>query len=205
MLYSYDRHHPSVHPTVYMAPGCRVIGDVVIEEDSSVWFNAVLRGDLAPIRIGKRCNIQDLAVGHVNRDQPLIIEDDVSVGHSAIVHACTIRRGALIGMGAIVMSGAEVGEYALVGAGAVVTENMTVPPRTLVLGVPAKVVRTLDEKDIEQLRRTTGNYVQKGKEFMQTSVPAEERAAAPIAGPERGMEYEPEQQTEKRGRDGESS
>lgn len=167
MLHPFDGTTPDVHPSVYMAPGSQIVGDVTIGEESSIWFNAVLRGDLAPIRIGRRCNIQDLVVGHVNTGQPLVVEDDVSVGHSAIIHGCTIRRGALIGMGAMVLNGAEIGEYALVGAGAVVTEGMVVPPRTLVLGVPGKVVRELDERDLERLRQTTDSYVLKGRQFLQ--------------------------------------
>jgi len=150
---------------VYVADGARLIGDVDIGEDSSIWFNAVLRGDLAPIRIGSRCNIQDNAVGHVNANQPLVLEDDVSVGHSAIIHGCTIHRGALIGMGAIVLNGAAVGEYTLVGAGSVVTENTVLPPYTLCLGTPAKPVRELGERDLERLRRTTAGYVLKGREY----------------------------------------
>src|SRR5690606_29650802 len=114
----------------------------------------------------ERCNLQDNVVGHVNTDQPLILEDDVSVGHSAIVHGCTIRRGALIGMGAIILNGAEVGEYALIGAGSVVTEGTIIPPRTLALGTPAKVIRELTEQDLERLRRTTNSYVEKGKEYL---------------------------------------
>ena len=166
MLVPFQGQTPNVHHTVYLAPGSQIVGDVRIGAHSSVWFNAVLRGDLAPIRIGDRCNIQDNAVGHVNTGQPLVIEDDVSVGHSAIVHGCTIRRGALIGMGAIVLNGAEIGEYALIGAGAVVTENTVIPPRTLALGTPAQVVRELDEQDLERLRRTTDSYVEKGRQYM---------------------------------------
>lgn len=166
MVYDFDGIRPDVHPTVFQAAGSRIIGDVTVGESSSIWFNAVLRGDLAPIRIGNRCNIQDNAVGHVNAGQPLIVEDDVSVGHSAIIHGCTIRRGALIGMGAIVLNGAEIGEYALIGAGAVVTEGTVIPPRTLALGIPAKPVRELTEQDLEEIRRTTNSYVEKGRQFM---------------------------------------
>lgn len=164
MLYEYKGKKPLVDPTAFIAEGAKVVGDVVIGKESSIWYNAVLRGDLAPITIGSRVNIQDDCIGHVNTDQPLIVEDDVSVGHGAIIHGCRIGRGTLIGMGAIVLNGAEIGEYALIGAGALVTENKNIPPRTLVLGTPARVVRELTEKDLERMRRTMESYVEKGQE-----------------------------------------
>ncbi|RIE04666.1 gamma carbonic anhydrase family protein [Cohnella faecalis] len=157
---------PRLGTGVFVADGAKIVGDVEIGACSSIWFNAVLRGDLAPIIIGKESNIQDGVVGHVNRDQPLIIEDGVSVGHSAIVHGCRIGKGTLIGMGAIVLSGAEIGEYALVGAGSLITERQVIPPYTLCLGSPAKVVRELTERDLEQLKRTADSYVTKGKQYL---------------------------------------
>jgi len=156
---------PRVAPGVYVAEGAKIVGDVTIGENSSVWFNAVLRGDLAPIVIGSGCNIQDGVVGHVNVNQPLILEDGVSVGHAAIIHGCTIGKGTLIGMGAIVLNGADIGEYALVGAGAIVTENQVIPPYTLVLGTPAKVVRQLTEQDLLRMKNTAEGYVSKGKQY----------------------------------------
>ncbi|WP_145158491.1 MULTISPECIES: gamma carbonic anhydrase family protein [Paenibacillus] len=165
MLLPYGQHLPKIHPSVYVAEGAKIVGDVQIGQQSSVWFNAVLRGDMAPIVIGDRCNIQDGAVGHVNTDEPLVLEDDVSVGHAAIVHGCTIGKGTLIGMGAIVLNGAEIGEYALIGAGSIVTENKKIPPYTLSLGSPARVVRELTEEDLRRMYRTTQNYVDKGKEY----------------------------------------
>jgi carbonic anhydrase/acetyltransferase-like protein (isoleucine patch superfamily) len=119
----------------------KIVGDVTIGAGNTIWFNAVLRGDLAPIVIGEHCNIQDGVIGHVNSDQPLIVGDGVSVGHAAIIHGCKIGKGTLIGMGAIVLNGADIGEYALVGAGALVTENQVIPPGTLCLGSPVRVVR----------------------------------------------------------------
>ncbi|WP_397326752.1 gamma carbonic anhydrase family protein [Paenibacillus sabuli] len=162
----FQGHYPKLlDDSVYIAEGARIIGDVTIDASSTVWFNAVLRGDLAPIVIGKRCNIQDNAVGHVNAGQPLILADECSVGHTAIVHGCTVGRGTLIGMGAIVMSGAEIGEYALIGAGSVVTENKRIPPYTLAVGSPARVVRELTEQDLLRMKQTTENYVTKGREY----------------------------------------
>ncbi|EGL16005.1 MULTISPECIES: gamma carbonic anhydrase family protein [Paenibacillus] len=165
MLHPFKGLFPAIASSVYIAPGVQIIGDVSVGEDSTIWFNAVLRGDLAPIRIGNRCNIQDGCIGHVNMDQPLILEDDVSVGHGALIHGCRIGRGTLIGMGAIVLNGAEIGEYALVGAGSLVTEGTILPAYTLSLGTPAKVVRELTPQDLERMKRTTDNYVSKGREY----------------------------------------
>lgn len=165
MLLPYNKIVPAVHESCYVAEGAKLIGDVSIGEKSTVWFNAVLRGDLAPIRIGHSCNVQDGVVGHVNTDQPLILGDEVSVGHSAIIHGCTIGRGTLIGMGAIVLNGADVGEYALIGAGSIVTENKKIPSYTLSIGTPARVVRELTEDDLLRMRRTMESYVTKGIEY----------------------------------------
>lgn len=158
---------PTIHSSVFTAEGAKIIGDVTIGKQSTIWFNAVLRGDLAPIVIGEACNIQDGVVGHVNANQPLLVEDEVSVGHSAIIHGCSIGKGSLIGMGAIVLNGAKLGEYALIGAGSVVTENKVIPPYTLSLGTPAKVIRELTEEDLLRMKRTMEGYVEKGKEYRQ--------------------------------------
>ncbi len=136
-------------------------------EGCTIWYNAVLRGDLAPIRIGSRSNIQDGCIGHVNLDQPLLVEDEVSVGHGAIIHGCHIGKGTLIGMGAIVLNGAETGEYALIGAGSLVTENTKIPAYTLSLGTPSRVVRELTEEDLLRMKRTMESYVNKGWEYRQ--------------------------------------
>ncbi|MGZ9584057.1 gamma carbonic anhydrase family protein [Paenibacillus marinisediminis] len=165
MFIPYQGIIPRAHQSVYIADGAKIIGDVEIGSESTIWFNAVLRGDLAPIRIGQCVNIQDGAIGHVNTDQPLIVQDRVSVGHGAIIHGCQIGKGTLIGMGAIVLNGADIGEYALVGAGSVVTENKKIPAYTLSLGSPARVVRELTDDDIERMKRTTDSYVVKGKEY----------------------------------------
>lgn len=167
MLYPYKGVTPNVAEDVYIAQGVHIIGDVQIGQGSSIWYNAVLRGDLAPIQIGSGSNIQDACVGHVNIDQPLIVGDGVSVGHGAIIHGCQIGNGTLIGMGAIVLNGAQIGEYALIGAGSIVTENMVIPPYTLALGSPARVVRQLTETDLERMKRTADSYVIKGREYRQ--------------------------------------
>lgn len=165
MLIGYNGKMPQLDPSVYVAEGAKIIGDVQVGLDSSIWFNAVLRGDLAPIIIGSGCNIQDGTVGHVNKNQPLIVSDDVSVGHAAVIHGCSIGKGTLIGMGAIILNGAEIGEYALVGAGSIVTENKKIPPYTLSLGSPARVVRELTDDDLKRMVLTAQGYVTKGKEY----------------------------------------
>ncbi|WHX47357.1 gamma carbonic anhydrase family protein [Paenibacillus woosongensis] len=165
MLLNYRGKRPALDASVFIAEGAKLIGDVTVGKDSSVWFNAVLRGDLAEIRIGERTNLQDGVIGHVNTGQPLIVENDVSVGHAAIIHGCHIGRGTLIGMGAIILNGAAIGEYALIGAGSLVTENTVIPAYTLALGSPARVVRELTEADLQRMKLTTDSYVVKGKEY----------------------------------------
>ncbi|MEX2460803.1 MAG: gamma carbonic anhydrase family protein [Paenibacillaceae bacterium] len=165
MLHSYKGVFPNIKSNVYLAEGVQIIGDVTIQDDASIWYNTVLRGDLAPIYIGNKTNIQDGSVGHVNMNQPLWIEDEVSVGHGVIVHGCRIAKGCLIGMGAILLNGAEIGEYALIGAGSIVTENQKIPPYTLSFGSPAKVVRELTEQDLLRMKTTMENYVVKGMEY----------------------------------------
>ncbi|WP_438445624.1 gamma carbonic anhydrase family protein [Gorillibacterium sp. sgz5001074] len=165
MWIPYQGKLPQVDETAFIADGVKLIGDVIIQAEASVWFNSVLRGDLAPVIIGKRTNIQDGSIGHVNEGQPLIVEDEVSVGHGAIIHGCRIGKGTLIAMGAIILNGAEIGEYALVGAGSLVAEKHKIPPYTLALGTPAKVVRELTEADLERMRRTTESYILRGREY----------------------------------------
>jgi len=132
---------PTIHPTAFIAKGAVVVGDVHLEEESSVWYTAVLRGDINQIKIGKRSNIQDGCVIHLENDSPCIVGDDVTVGHRAILHGCTVEDAALIGMGAIVLNGAIIKKGAIVAAGAVVKEGMIVPENTLVAGVPAKIIK----------------------------------------------------------------
>ena len=166
MLHPFNQKTPHIHETVFLAHGIHIIGDVSIDEHSSVWYNTLLRGDLAPIVIGKRTNLQDGTIGHVNTDTPLLVGDDVSVGHGCIIHGCQIGNGSLIGMGTILLNGADIGEYALIGAGSLVTEGKKIPPYTLSLGSPAKVIRELTDADLARMQRTTESYVQKGVEYL---------------------------------------
>lgn len=151
---------PVIDPTVYVDPGAQIIGDVVIGAHSSVWCNAVVRGDVNVIRIGARTNVQDLAMLHVTRrTAPLSIGDEVTIGHAAILHGCTVKNRCLIGMGAIVMDGAVIGEESIVGAGALVTEGTVIPPRSLAVGAPAAVRRALRAEEIAFLAESAANYV----------------------------------------------
>ncbi len=157
-------HHgvsPKIDPTAYLAEGVVVIGDVIIGADSSLWPHTVLRGDVFHIRVGNRTNIQDLSVGHVTDGTwPLLIEDDVTVGHRVVLHGCHIQSRCLIGMGSIIMDGAVVGEEAMIGAGSLVTPGTVIPPRTLAVGSPAKVKRDLSPEEINFLSLSAANYVQ---------------------------------------------
>jgi carbonic anhydrase/acetyltransferase-like protein (isoleucine patch superfamily) len=163
VILEFRGRYPKVDPTAFVAENATVIGDVEIGPGANIWFNCVVRGDQNYIRIGSNCSIQDASILHVEEELPLIIEDEVAFGHRVIAHACTIRRGSLIGIGAIVLNGAEIGEESIVGAGSLVTPNTVVPPRTLVIGNPAKPVRSLKEKDFELIRRTIRNYQGLGK------------------------------------------
>ncbi len=161
MIHHYENIYPQIADSAFVAKNATVIGDVIIGEDSSIWFKTVIRGDVAPTRIGNRVNIQDLSLVHQSPDLPVTIEDDVTVGHQVTLHACTIREHALIGMGSIILDGAEIGEHAFIGAGSLVSPGTTIPPNTLAFGRPARVVRTLTEKDIEEMKRIQKSYVDK--------------------------------------------
>lgn len=148
MVLPFKNKKPNIHPTAFIAPGAHVIGDVTLAKGASVWFTAVLRGDLNAIRVGEDTNIQDGCVLHVDRDKPCILKRGIILGHQATAHACVIEDGVLVGIGARILSGARVGKFSLIGAGAVVRENAVIPERSLVLGVPGKVIRRLTPKEI---------------------------------------------------------
>ncbi|MCA9510108.1 MAG: gamma carbonic anhydrase family protein [Myxococcales bacterium] len=152
---------PRIDPSVWVAPGAVVVGDVEIGADSSVWYAAVVRGDVERVRIGARSNVQDGAVVHVTRDRfAAHIGDEVTVGHRAVVHGCTVEDGALIGIGAVVLDGARVGEGALVAAGALVTPGSVIEPHTVALGAPARSVRALGDDERREQRERTLSYVE---------------------------------------------
>lgn len=155
-------HHgvmPRIHPSVYIAEGALVIGDVEIGADASIWFHAILRGDINGIRIGERTNVQDGSVLHVTHEYMVVLGSDITIGHRAILHGCTVHEECLIGMGSIVLDNARVGPSAMVAAGAVVRENFVVPEGTLAAGVPARIIRDLTPEERELLRASAGRYV----------------------------------------------
>lgn len=161
----YEGARAEIDPTVFLADGVRIVGDVVIRADSSIWYNTVIRGDVHYVRIGRGTNIQDLSMLHVTHDtHPLVIGDEVTVGHKATLHGCTVESRTLVGMGAIVLDGAVVEENAMVAAGAVVPPGMRVPSGTLVAGVPAKVIRELTEAELANFRPSAERYIRYARE-----------------------------------------
>lgn len=159
-ILEYMGKKPKIHPSCFLCEGVRIIGDVEIGADSSVWFNTVIRGDAHYIRIGERTNIQDMSMLHVTRDYfPTTIGDDVTIGHSVSLHGATLKNGCMIGIGAVVLDGATIGERAVVAAGAVVKEGFEVPPATLAAGVPAKIIRDLNEEDLRKYAEPSINYL----------------------------------------------
>jgi len=159
MILSFRRAYPVIHPTAFVAPGADVIGRVRLAKSSSVWFGCVLRGDVNRIDIGEATNIQDGSILHVDDDHPCLIADHVHVGHHVNLHGCRVERGAMIGIGAIVLSGARVGSGAIIGAGSVVLEGTRIPPRMLAVGAPARVVRPVTAMDLAYIRRWVAKYV----------------------------------------------
>lgn len=156
-----------VDPTAYIARGAIVLGDVTIGAQSSIWFNAVVRGDTEAIRIGSQTNVQDLCVLHADAGFPCVLGDRVTVGHSAVVHGATVEDECMIGMSAVVMNGAKIGKGSLIAVGAVVTEGTVVPPGSLVMGVPGKVCREVTEANRERIVHAALHYVEQAKKFQE--------------------------------------
>ncbi len=155
-LLTYKDHKPVLGEGVFVAPGAHVIGDVTIGDRSSVWFCAVVRGDMDKIVIGAESNLQDNVTVHVDKGGPTFIGSQVTIGHNVVLHGCTVEDGALIGMGSVILNGAVIGKDSLVAAGSLITPGSKIPPRSLVMGSPGKVVRTLTE---EQIPRADGMYL----------------------------------------------
>ncbi len=166
----YEGKNPRFGDRVFVAENAAVIGDVEIGNDCSIWYGTTVRGDAHFIRIGSRTNVQDNCSIHATTNTwPTVIAEEVTIGHGAIVHGCTIRKGALIGMGSRVLDGAVVGECALVGAGALVPEGMHVPPRTLAVGVPARVKRPLTDEELARLDLSWRHYVENKEKYLTSS------------------------------------
>jgi carbonic anhydrase/acetyltransferase-like protein (isoleucine patch superfamily) len=168
MLRPHKGRHPRVHPTAFVDPSAQVIGDVEIGESSGVWMNAVLRGDVHQIRMGARSNVQDGTIVHVmTGTHPTTIGDEVTIGHGAIVHGCTLGSRILVGMGAILLNGVVVGDDSIVAAGSLLPEGMAVPPRSLVMGSPGQIRRTLAEDEVTSIREYADRYVTYRLGYMQ--------------------------------------
>ena len=171
MIIEYNGISPTIDETAYVQRSAQVIGDVHVGPESSIWFNSVIRGDVCYVRIGERVNIQDNATIHVfSGGIPTILGEGVSIAHNVVVHACTIGCFTLVGIGAIVLDGCEIGSECLVGAGAVVTPRTVVPPRSLILGNPGKVVSALNDKEIDSLHRSANNYVRFSREYREQGI-----------------------------------
>lgn len=167
MIRAFQGILPKIGQSCFIEETAVVIGDVVMGEACSVWFHAVIRGDVNYIRIGDRTNVQDLSVLHVTHDTaPLVIGSDVTIGHHVVLHGCTIHDRVLVGMGAIIMDGAVIGEDSIVGAGALVTERTVVPPKSLVLGAPARVKRPVTENELAWIKESAQNYITYARQYL---------------------------------------
>lgn len=168
-LIPFENHFPQVSKTAWVAPTAVIIGDVTIGEHSSIWFGTVLRGDMHSIRVGSSTNLQDMVVVHVTYEKhPTHIGSFVTVGHRAIIHGCHIEDGCLIGMGAIIMDGVSIGEESLIAAGTLIPPGKVIPPRSLVMGTPSRVIRTLDTEEIDSIRRNGNLYIDFMKRYQAT-------------------------------------
>jgi carbonic anhydrase/acetyltransferase-like protein (isoleucine patch superfamily) len=164
-IYRLGEREPSIHPDAWVAPSADLIGSIVLERDASVWFHVTMRGDNEPIRIGVGSNVQESCVLHTDPGHPLEVGEGVTVGHQAMLHGCTIGDGSLVGIQAIVLNDARIGAECLIGAGALVAEGKEIPPRSVVLGSPGRVVRTLTDEQVAALRDSAARYVARAKLF----------------------------------------
>ncbi len=164
-ILEFNGKKPNIHPSCYVAPNATIIGDVTLGEESSVWPNAVIRGDVNKIAIGARTSVQDNCVVHVTRKNPTVIGDEVIMGHSAIAHACTVGNHVLIGMGAAVLDKASIGDWVIVAAGAVVTEKAVIPSKSLVAGIPAKVIKSLSPQHMERIKLGAEAYIDLSRKY----------------------------------------
>jgi len=166
MIFQIDKHKPKFNDTNFIAPNATVIGQVTLEEDASVWFNVVIRGDNDPIIIGKKSNIQDGSILHTDLGAPLNIGEGVTVGHKVMLHGCTISENCLIGINTTILNHAVIGKNSIVGANSLITEGKEYPENTLIMGSPAKSIRQLREAEIMMINMSSEHYVENGKRFM---------------------------------------
>jgi carbonic anhydrase/acetyltransferase-like protein (isoleucine patch superfamily) len=164
-VYKLGEHTPKIHDSAWIAASAEVIGRVTLAEGASVWFGAIVRGDVEDIRIGRNSNIQDNSVLHADTGQPLVIGENVTVGHHVMLHGCNVGDGALIGIRAVVLNGAQIGRNCIVGAGAVVTEGKSFPDGTLILGAPAKVVKEVSPEQIAGMKAGAAHYLENARRF----------------------------------------
>ncbi len=174
MIISFMENTPEVEKAAFIAENASVIGNVKLEENANIWFGAVLRADVAEIRVGKNTNVQDNAVIHVSIGKPAIIGDNVTIGHSAIVHGATVGNNVLIGMGSIILDGAVIGDNCVIGAGAVVTSGTVVPDNTMMLGTPAKPVKEIPQEKAKGITMSAEGYVKLSKRFVNTELDVRE-------------------------------
>jgi carbonic anhydrase/acetyltransferase-like protein (isoleucine patch superfamily) len=164
-IYQFEEHVPAVDASAYIADSANVIGMTRIEANASIWFNVTIRGDNEPIVIGQNSNVQEGCVLHADPGFPLTIGNNVTVGHQAMLHGCTIGEGSLVGIQAVILNGARIGRNCLVGAGALVTEGKEFPDNSLIIGAPARVARTLSDEEVAKLHRSSEGYVRQGQLF----------------------------------------
>ncbi len=171
MIYQLGLLTPTIAQNCFIAPNATLIGNVNIAENSSIWFNVVIRADMDIVNIGKKSNVQDGSILHVDSGYPITIGNNVTIGHKVMLHGCTIGDNSLVGMNAVILNGANIGKNCLIGANALVTENMTIPDGHMALGSPAKVVKALDEKAFTMFTKSAEHYVENGKRYLQELTP----------------------------------
>lgn len=167
LIIPYNHHRPSIHESVFVAPGAYLIGDITIGKASTIWFNTVLRGDEDSIMIGEKCSIQDNSTIHLFEGCPVVVEDEVTVGHNVILHGCKVGKRSIIGMGSTILDNVEIGEECIIGANTLIPPGKKIPSRSLVVGSPGKIVRDVSAKDLELIQLSIDTYVEKGKDFKQ--------------------------------------
>lgn len=168
MIYSLDSGTPQRGENVFIAPTATVVGDVVLGDDVGIWFGAVIRGDNERITVGNGTNVQDCSVLHTDPGCPLVIGNNVTIGHKAVLHGCLVEDGCLIGINAVILNNARIGENCLIGANALITDSKVIPPNSLVVGAPGRVIRKLNEKEIDMLDRFNKSYIHKIHRYKST-------------------------------------